>query len=54
MRGSLKSFCLNENGGGLVEYTLILALIAVVSITLLTEVGTTLQTKLTSINSKLS
>lgn len=57
MRDTYKAwnrFCVGENGGGLVEYTLILALIAIVAVTLLTNIGTNLQTKLTSVKTSTS
>lgn len=34
-----KDFCKNEQGGGIVEYALILALVAVVAIAVLTTLG---------------
>lgn len=54
MKKLFSEFCKSEQGGGLVEYTLILALIAVVAITLLTNIGTNVQTKLTSIKTGLT
>ncbi len=42
-------FCRDEQGGGLVEYTLIIALIALAAVTAITSVGTKLNTVMTSI-----
>jgi pilus assembly protein Flp/PilA len=53
MKNLMKSFCQGETGGGLVEYSLILALIAVVAITLMTDIGTNIKTKLTSVKTGL-
>lgn len=43
------SFCKSEQGGGLVEYTLIIALIALAAVTAITTVGTKISTVMTSI-----
>ena len=43
----------DEKGGGVVEYVLIITLIALVSIAAMTTVGTKLSTNMTSIASKL-
>lgn len=42
-------FCQDEQGGGLVEYTLIIALIALAAVTAITTVGTNISTTMTSI-----
>lgn len=42
-------FCKSEQGGGLVEYTLIIALIALAAVTAITTVGTKISTTMTSI-----
>ena len=49
----LKAFLADESGATAIEYGLIAALIAVVIITGLTTVGTTLNTKLDSIATSL-
>ncbi len=46
-------FYFDEQGGGLVEYVLIITLIVLVSIAAMTTVGTKLNTSMTSIASKL-
>ena len=46
-------FCFDEKGGGLVEYVLIITLIALAAIAAMTTVGTKLNTGMTSISSKL-
>jgi len=49
----LSLFCKTEQGGGLVEYTLIIVLIALAAITAMTTLGTKLSTDFTSIAGKL-
>ena len=49
----LELFYLDEKGGGLVEYVLIISLIALAAITAMTTVGTKLNTSMTSISGKL-
>lgn len=39
MKKMFKDFCTNEQGGGMVEYSLILALVAVAAIATLTLLG---------------
>jgi pilus assembly protein Flp/PilA len=46
-------FCQDEQGGGLVEYTLIIALIALAAVTAITTVGTKVSADFTSISNKL-
>ncbi len=46
-------FYFDEKGGGLVEYVLIISLIALAAITAMTTVGTKLSTSMTSISGKL-
>lgn len=46
-------FCKNEQGGGLIEYTLIIALIALAAIAAMTTVGTKVAADFTSISGKL-
>ena len=46
----LKSFLRNENGQGMVEYVLIIGLIALVVVVALTTVGVELNTKYVEIN----
>lgn len=46
-------FCFDEKGGGLVEYVLIITLIALAAIAAMTTVGTKLNTDMTSISGKL-
>ena len=50
---SLSLFYKNEQGGGLVEYTLIIALIALAAVTAVTTLGTKIKTDMTSISNKL-
>ena len=50
---SFSLFCKNEQGGGLIEYTLIIALIALAAIAAMTTVGTKVNTSFTSIGNKL-
>jgi pilus assembly protein Flp/PilA len=45
---------IDQRGQGMVEYALILVLVAVVVIVALTTMGTTIQTKFTSITTSLS
>ena len=49
MRGILRKFIADEGGATAIEYGLIAALIAVVIITALTTIGTSLNTNFTSI-----
>jgi pilus assembly protein Flp/PilA len=53
MRNIFKAFAANEKGATAIEYGLIAALIAVVIITGLTAVGTSLNTSLATIASDL-
>ena len=53
MRGIFAKFIANEDGATAIEYGLIAALIAVVIITGLTAVGTSLNTQLNSIATSL-
>lgn len=46
-------FCFDEKGGGLVEYVLIITLIALAAVTAMTTVGTNLTTEITSIAGKI-
>lgn len=49
----LSLFCKEEQGGGLVEYSLIVALIALAAVAAITTVGTKLTASFTSIAGKL-
>lgn len=49
----LKTFFLNEEGASGVEYGLLVALIAAVIIVVVSSVGTKLNTKFTTVDSKL-
>jgi pilus assembly protein Flp/PilA len=49
----LSLFCKTEQGGGLVEYTLIIVLIALAAITAMTTLGSKVSTDFTSIAGKL-
>ena len=53
MRNLFKNFIANENGATAIEYGLIAALIAVVIITGVTAVGTSLSTTCTNISGNL-
>ena len=53
MRSIIAKFVANENGATAIEYGLIAALIAVVIITGLTAIGTSLNTQLNSIATSL-
>ena len=46
-------FFKDEQGGGLVEYTLIIALIALAAVTAITSVGTKITTRMSSISSSI-
>jgi Flp pilus assembly pilin Flp len=48
-----KLFCRDEKGGGLVEYVLIITLIALGAVAGMTVVGTKLNTSMTSISATL-
>ncbi len=48
-----KLFCHDEKGGGVVEYVLIITLIALAAITAMTTAGTKLNTSMTNISAKL-
>ncbi|MBX9804228.1 MAG: Flp family type IVb pilin [Alphaproteobacteria bacterium] len=49
----LSLFSKSEQGGGLIEYTLIIALIALAAITAITTVGTKINTSMTNVSNKL-
>ena len=49
-----KSFCRNEEGASLVEYALLVALIALACVVALTATGTSISNMFTRINAKLS
>jgi len=49
----LSLFFKDEQGGGLIEYTLIIVLIALAAITAMTTVGTKVSADFTSIGNKL-
>ena len=51
---NIKKFAHCENGATAIEYGLITALIALILITVLTNIGTKLNTKFTSVNTGLS
>ena len=53
MKTLLNRFVKNESGATAIEYGLIAALIAVVCITVLTQIGTRLNTKFTSVSDAL-
>jgi pilus assembly protein Flp/PilA len=53
MRKLIRSFLANESGATAIEYGLIAALIAVVVITALTNIGTNLNTSFASVASSL-
>lgn len=53
MLTQINSFMKRQNGGGLVEYGLILALIAIVAVATLTTVGTRINTTLTHVKDTL-
>jgi pilus assembly protein Flp/PilA len=46
-------FLKDENGGGMIEYVLIVALIALAAVAAITTVGTKITTNFTSVSSKL-
>lgn len=48
-----KLFCHDEKGGGVVEYVLIITLIALAAIAAMTTAGTKLNTSMTNISAKL-
>lgn len=49
MKTLFDRFCIEEKGAGLVEYTLILTLIAVACAVILSGLGTQIVTRLTSV-----
>ncbi|MBX9804227.1 MAG: Flp family type IVb pilin [Alphaproteobacteria bacterium] len=49
----LNLFGLDEKGGGLIEYVLIISLIALAAIAAMTTVGTKVNTSMTTIGNKL-
>jgi len=53
MMNLVKRLWKEEEGQGMVEYGLIIALISVVAITLLTDIGTNLKTKFTDVKNAL-
>ncbi|BAF59626.1 flp pilus assembly protein, pilin Flp, pilin Flp [Pelotomaculum thermopropionicum SI] len=53
MTGLIKRLLREENGQGMAEYGLILALIAVVVIAALTTLGTNIKTKLETVGNKI-
>lgn len=53
MKAAIKRYLADEMGGGLVEYTLILALVALVCATVLTTLQGKITTTLTSISTAL-
>ena len=54
MKKMFKDFCTNEQGGGMVEYALILALVAVTAIAVLTTLGTKVVSTFSKVTSSLS
>lgn len=54
MMNLVKRLWKEEEGQGMVEYGLIIALISVVAIALLTDIGTNLQTKFQSVKDALT
>ncbi|MFZ5942653.1 MAG: Flp family type IVb pilin [Bacillota bacterium] len=54
MMNLVKRLWSEEEGQGMVEYGLIIALISVVAITLLTDIGTNLKTKFTDVKNALA
>lgn len=53
MKNLLSSFCLDECGGGIVEYSLILALVAIAAVVALTSIGTKISTSFTNVAGKI-
>jgi pilus assembly protein Flp/PilA len=53
MVNRMKSFLRREEGASLVEYTLLLVLIAVVAITAVSTLGTTVSTQMNTIEDKI-
>jgi pilus assembly protein Flp/PilA len=53
MMNRVKSFLRREEGASLVEYTLLLVLIAVVAITAVSTLGTTVSTQMNTIEDKI-
>lgn len=53
MLKSLKNVMINEDGATLVEYGMLVALVAAVSIAIVKTLGTQIQTAFTSISSKI-
>ena len=53
IRTMIRQFCANEKGATAIEYGLIAALIAVVAVTAMTSVGTSLNNTFTTVANKL-
>ncbi len=53
MLSSIKNVMINEDGATLVEYGMLVALVAAVSIAIVTVLGTQIKTAFTSISSKM-
>lgn len=49
----LSNFSSNECGGGIVEYSLILALVAIAAVVALTSIGTKISTSFTNVAGKI-
>lgn len=52
--GAVSRFLRNNKGASMVEYGILVALIAVVSIGVITSIGSTLNTKFSAVNTSLS
>lgn len=53
MEKLISNFCNDECGGGIVEYSLILALVAIAAVVALTSIGTKITTSFTNVASKI-
>ncbi len=53
MGNLFRQFCLDEQGGGIVEYSLVLALVAIAAITVLQTLSTSVNTKFTAVSTAL-
>lgn len=54
MKKLIKDFCRNEQGGSMVEYALVLALVAIAAIAVLTNLGTKVSTTFSKVVSAIS
>lgn len=54
MEKLMSNFCNDECGGGIVEYSLILALVAIAAVVTMTSLGTKISSSFTTIGTKIT